>query len=46
MAAMGLDRLYLHAKSICFTLPDVNAYDIQAPFDSSLEAALTKLDKV
>jgi len=46
MAAFGLDRLYLHAESICFTLPDVNRYDIQAPLDSSLEAPLTKLDRV
>ena len=45
MTAIGLDRLYLHAESICFTLPNVNRYDIQAPLDSSLEAPLTKLDK-
>jgi len=46
MAAIGLARLYLHAESIRFTLPDVNRYDIQAPLDSTLETALTKLDKV
>jgi len=46
MAAMGLDRLYLHAESICFMLPGVNTYDIQAPLDSSLETPLTTLDKV
>ncbi|NOR72764.1 MAG: 23S rRNA pseudouridine(955/2504/2580) synthase, partial [Mariprofundaceae bacterium] len=46
MAAIGLDRLYLHAESICFTLPDVHSYDIQAPLDSSLETPLTKLDKL
>jgi len=46
MAVMGLERLYLHAESICFTLPDVGTYDIQAPLDLSLEKLLTKLDKL
>jgi len=46
MAAMGLERLYLHAESICFTLPDVGEYDISAPLDSSLEVPLTKLRKL
>jgi 23S rRNA pseudouridine955/2504/2580 synthase len=46
MAAIGLDRLYLHAEAICFTLPGVNTYDIQASLDARLETPLTKLDKV
>jgi 23S rRNA pseudouridine955/2504/2580 synthase len=46
MAAIGLQRLYLHAESICFTLPEVGEYDVQAPLDSSLELPLTKLDKI
>lgn len=46
MAAIGLERLYLHAESICFTLPGVGAYDIHAPPDSTLELLLTKLEKI
>jgi len=46
MAAMGLGRLYLHAESICFTLPDVKTYDIQSPLDSKLELLLTQLDRL
>ena len=45
MAAMGLKRLYLHAESIRFTLPDVMTYDISAPLDSKLQAILKRLDK-
>jgi len=46
MAAMGLERLYLHAESISFTLPDVGSYDVQAPMDSGLELLLSKLDRI
>jgi 23S rRNA pseudouridine955/2504/2580 synthase len=45
MSEFGLQRLYLHAESICFTLPDVKTYDIRAPLDSSLELPLTRLEK-
>lgn len=46
MAEMGLQRLYLHAESIHFTLPDVKTYDIRAPLDASLELPLTRLEKL
>ncbi len=46
MSALGLERLYLHAESICFTLPDVGEYDVHAPLDSSIELPLTKLEKI
>lgn len=46
MSEPGLQRLYLHAESICFTLPDVRTYDIRAPLDSSLELPLTRLEKL
>jgi len=44
MSELGLQRLYLHAESIRFTLPGVNTYDIQAPMDSTLELPLTRLE--
>ena len=46
MSELGLQRLYLHAESIHFTLPDINTYDIRAPLDASLEELLTKLEKL
>jgi 23S rRNA pseudouridine955/2504/2580 synthase len=46
MSELGLQRLYLHAESIHFTLPDVRTYDIRAPLDSSLELLLTKPEKL
>jgi 23S rRNA pseudouridine955/2504/2580 synthase len=46
MSELGLNRLYLHAESICFTLPDVRTYDVRAPLDSSLELPLTRLEKL
>lgn len=46
MSELGLQRLYLHAESIRFTLPDVKTYDIRAPLDSSLELPLTRLEKL
>ncbi len=46
MLEMGLERLYLHAESIRFTLPDVKTYDIQTAMDSSLELPLTRLEKL
>ncbi len=45
MAGLGLRRLYLHAESIRFTLPEVMTYDIQAPLDPRLETILTQLEK-
>jgi len=41
MSEIGLHRLYLHAESILFTLPDVRTYDIRAPLDLSLELPLS-----
>ncbi|MDX8383548.1 MAG: RluA family pseudouridine synthase [Ghiorsea sp.] len=32
------NRLYLHAQSISFSLPDINTYDIQAPADWNYDA--------
>jgi len=46
MLEMGLERLYLHAESIRFTLPDVKTYDIQTAMDSSLKLPLTRLEKL
>jgi 23S rRNA pseudouridine955/2504/2580 synthase len=46
MSELGLQRLYLHAESIHFTLPDVRTYDIRALLDSSLELPLTRLEKL
>ncbi len=46
MAGLGLKRLYLHAESIRFTLPELMTYDIAAPLDSDLEALLKRLDKL
>jgi 23S rRNA pseudouridine955/2504/2580 synthase len=46
MSELGLQRLYLHAKSIRFTLPDVKTYDIHAPLDSILKLPLTRLEKL
>jgi 23S rRNA pseudouridine955/2504/2580 synthase len=43
MGALGLKRLFLHAESIRFTLPDEMTYDISAPLDARLEAILNKL---
>ena len=44
MAELGLDRLYLHAELIRFTLPEVGGYDIRAPLDPALEGLLARLD--
>ncbi|MDQ6966004.1 MAG: RluA family pseudouridine synthase [Mariprofundaceae bacterium] len=46
MSVIGLERLFLHAESIRFTLPDLDTYDIRAPLDASLEVPLTRLDKL
>jgi len=43
LAALGLDRLYLHAELIRFNLPEVGDYDIRAPLDSDLEGMLAHL---
>ena len=45
MAELGLDRLYLHAELIRFTLSEVGGYDIRAPLDPALEGLLARLDK-
>ncbi|MDX8388751.1 MAG: RluA family pseudouridine synthase [Ghiorsea sp.] len=41
----GLNRLYLHAESIQFTLPDLEPYHIQAPISHTLQTLLTRLKK-
>lgn len=46
MAEQGLKRLYLHAESIRFTLPEVMTYDISAPLDPKLEQLVTRLEKL
>ncbi|MCW8827298.1 MAG: 23S rRNA pseudouridine(955/2504/2580) synthase RluC [Gammaproteobacteria bacterium] len=45
MATMGLKRLFLHAESIHFTLPDVMTYNISAPLDPKLEQVLNILEE-
>lgn len=43
---LGLKRMFLHAKSIEFTLPSTNQrIKVVAPLDSDLEAAITAFDK-
>ncbi len=46
MASFGLERLFLHAESIRFTLPDDKLYEINAPLDVKLEVLLPKLEKL
>ncbi len=46
ISELGLQRLYLHAESIHFTLPDVDIYNIHTPLDSNLELLLTRLEKL
>ncbi|MDQ6979656.1 MAG: RluA family pseudouridine synthase [Mariprofundaceae bacterium] len=44
IAALGLNRLFLHAESICFTLPHLDkSYDIHAPISPELNTCLTSL---
>jgi len=45
MAKIGLKRLFLHAESIRFTLPEVMTYEINAPLDPRLEEILKRLDE-
>jgi 23S rRNA pseudouridine955/2504/2580 synthase len=40
---LGLRRLFLHARSLSFTLPDTGHYRFQAPLDEDLELILDKL---
>lgn len=42
---IGLKRLFLHAHSLSFALPNVGRLDLQAELDPSLENILTKLRK-
>lgn len=42
---IGLKRLFLHAASLRFSLPDSPPMLLEAPLDSSLEAILEKLRK-
>jgi 23S rRNA pseudouridine955/2504/2580 synthase len=44
LAGLGLDRLFLHAELIRFTLPEVGDYEIRAPLDPALEGLLARLD--
>ena len=37
MTKAGISRLFLHAESISFTLPDIGEYHIQAPLDTQLK---------
>ena len=46
MNQLGLNRLFLHAKSLSFTHPtSLTTMRIEAPLDSQLENALTKLTR-
>lgn len=40
---VGLKRLFLHARSLRFSLPEQGAFEIEAGLDSSLENILSKL---
>ncbi len=40
---IGLKRLFLHARSLSFSLPEKGRFLFEAPLDSSLEVALNKL---
>lgn len=42
---LGLKRLFLHARSLCFRLPDVGRLDLTAGLDQELELILHKLRK-
>ena len=41
--ALGLQRLFLHARSLRISLPDSGALNLEAPLDQELENILTKL---
>lgn len=45
MEQLGLNRLFLHAQSIVFSLPEVGDYQISAPLCSELQTVLEKLKK-
>jgi 23S rRNA pseudouridine955/2504/2580 synthase len=42
---IGLKRLFLHARSISFSLPEQGQMKFEAPLDRSLESILEKLHK-
>lgn len=42
---IGLKRLFLHAASLEFSLPDNSEFKLQAPLEQSLESILEKLRK-
>jgi 23S rRNA pseudouridine955/2504/2580 synthase len=42
---LGLKRLFLHARSLHFSLPNVGRLELQADLDNNLENILTKLRK-
>jgi 23S rRNA pseudouridine955/2504/2580 synthase len=42
---IGLKRLFLHAASLSFTLPDEGRFRLQAPLDTVLENILVKIRK-
>jgi len=44
MESKGLNRLFLHAESIQFTLPEVGEYNIQAPLPPEFSALLDRLE--
>jgi len=39
---LGLNRLFLHAASLCFTLPETGEIELHAPLETALEAVLQK----
>jgi 23S rRNA pseudouridine955/2504/2580 synthase len=44
MAALGLKRLFLHARELRFTLPEHATIHVQAPLDDNLQQTLNKLE--
>jgi len=44
MQKLGLNRLFLHAESIQFTLPEIGEYNIQAPLPAELSEMLTVVE--
>ena len=45
MAQCGINRLFLHAVSLRFTIPELQTYQFEAPLDPVLQQALTRLTR-
>ena len=42
---LGLQRLFLHARSLCIVLPEQQSLTLEAPLDQDLETILSNLRK-